>query len=256
MTATKWDSMPILGFDVESTGVDTLTDRIVTACLVEVHPTQRPTVHRYVTDPGIDIPEGAAEVHGYTRERAIAEQTHTPGQLLFEVTGRIALALHHGIPVVAMNAAYDLTILEAENLRHQVEGLLARRGHGGIQPIIDPMVLDRHADRYRKGGRKLVDLCNLYGVRHTGLHDSAGDALAACRLWPRIIAKHPTKFRGQSLPALHQAQIGWRREQMDGLRAYFDKNGTEHDGCDPGWPLLNALHRVVTQPAQSAGATS
>lgn len=235
----------MLGFDTETTGVNALEDRIVTVALVDVHPTQRPSIRRYVVDPGIDIPDEAAAVHGYTRDRAIAEATHTVDQMLFEVTGLLALALHHGIPVVAMNAAYDLTILEAENLRHHIEGLLARRGHGGIQPIIDPFVLDKYADRYRKGGRKLVDLCATYGVRHTGAHDSAGDALAACRLWPRILAKHPSKFRGQSLPALHQAQVGWRREQMDGLRAYFDRQGTVHDGCDPGWPLLNSLARVV-----------
>lgn len=248
MTASsKWADMPCLGFDTETTGVDAINDRIVTTCLVDVRPNTRPVLHRYVVDPGIDIPEQAAAVHGYTRDRAIAEATHTPEQMLFEVTGLIAQALGHGIPVVAMNAAYDFTILEAENLRHQVDTLVSRLGIGRLQPIIDPFVLDKYADRYRKGGRKLTDLCATYGVRHTGAHDSAGDALAACRMWPKILAKHAGKFRGQSLPALHQSQVGWRREQMDGLRAYFDKNGTEHDGCDPGWPLLNGLHSVMAR---------
>jgi len=242
---SKWASMPCLGFDCETTGVDALTDRIVTVALVTVLPGHRPSIRRYVVDPGIDVPEQASQVHGYTRDRAIAEQTHTPDQMLFEVTGLLALTLGRGIPVVAMNAAYDCTILEAENHRHSIEGLLIRLGHGRIQPIIDPFVLDKYADRYRKGGRKLVDLCATYGVRHVGAHDAAGDALASCRLWPRIIAKHPNKFRGQSLPALHQSQVGWRREQCDGLREYFDKNGIEHDGVDPGWPLLNGLARVV-----------
>lgn len=248
-TAAKWANMPCLGYDVESTGVDVYEDRIVTVALVDVRPTQRPVIRRYVVDPGIDIPDGAAAVHGYTRDRAIAEATHTVDQMLFEVTGQIALSLGHGIPVVAMNAAYDFTILEAENLRHGVEGLVARLGHGGIQPVIDPFVMDKHADKFRKGGRKLTDLCGTYDVRHTGAHDSAGDALAACRMWPKIIAKHPAMFRGQSLPGLHQAQVGWRREQMDGLRAYFDRKGTVHDGCDPGWPLLNGLARRLAAGA-------
>lgn len=243
--ATKWDDMPCLGFDTETTGIDPLSDRIVTVALVDVRPRQRPTITRYVTDPGIDIPEGATAVHGYTRDRAIAQATHTMDQLLYEVTGRIAITLGHGIPVVAMNASYDLTILEASNHREHIEGLLARLGHGRIQPIIDPFVLDKHADPYRKGGRKLTDLCATYDVRHTGAHDSAGDALAACRLWPRIIAKHAARFRGQSLPALHQSQVGWRRDQMVSLREYFDRTGKPHDGCDPGWPLLNGLARVL-----------
>jgi DNA polymerase-3 subunit epsilon len=140
-----------------------------------------------------------------------------------------------------MNAAYDFTILEASNLRHGIDTLVSRLGPGGVQPIIDPFVLDKHADRYRKGGRKLVDLCTTYGVRHTGAHDSAGDALAACRLWPRILNSQPGKFVAQSLPALHQSQIGWRKQQMDSLRNYFDRQGTVHDGCDPSWPLLSGL---------------
>lgn len=245
MTASKWAGMPCVGFDTETTGVDALHDRIVTVALVHIHPNQRPRITRYVVDPGIEIPEQATAVHGYTRARAQAEATHTIDQMLFEVTGRLAYTLGIGIPVVAMNAAYDLTILEAENRRHQVDGLLARLGPGKIQPVIDPFVLDKYADPYRKGGRKLVDLCAVYEVRHTGAHDSAGDALAACRLWPRILARHASKFRGQTLPALHQSQVGWRKAQADGLRDYFDRKGIEHDGVDAGWPLLTGMTREV-----------
>jgi DNA polymerase-3 subunit epsilon len=131
-------------------------------------------------------------------------------------------------------------MLEAENHRHGIDTLTSRLGPGQIQPIIDVLVLDKFADPYRKGGRKLDQLCATYGVRHTGAHDAAGDALAACRLWPRIMAKHSRKFPGHTLGSLHQSQVGWRRAQMDSLRAYFDKKGTEHDGCCGEWPLHRA----------------
>lgn len=234
MAAKKWADFPMLGFDTETTGVSPDQDRIVTAALVEIHPGRRPVTTSYVVDPGIDIPPEATEVHGYTRERAIAEQTHTPEQLLFEVTGRLALWMGHGYPIVGFNLAFDLTLLEAENHRHGVDTLAAR---GSIQPVVDVYVLDKFADPYRKGGRKLDQVCATYGVTHVGAHDAGGDALAACRLWPRIMAKHSRKFPGMTLPALHQAQIGWRKAQMDSLRAYFDKNGTEHDGCNGDWPV-------------------
>lgn len=234
MTAAKWAGFPMLGYDLETTGVDAHGDRIVTAALVEIHPGHRPTVSSYVTDPGIDIPDEATQVHGYTRDRAIAEQTHTPEQLLFEVTGRLALWMGRGFPVVGFNLSYDLTMLEAENRRHGVDTLASR---GSIQPVVDVFVLDKHADPYRKGGRKLDQMCATYGVVHTGAHDAAGDASAACRLWPRLMAKHGRKFPGMTLPALHQAQIGWRKAQMDSLRAYFDRQGTPHDGCCGSWPV-------------------
>jgi DNA polymerase-3 subunit epsilon len=248
--ASKWSEFPCLAFDTETTGVSPTNDRIVTAALVELHPGQRPKSTIYVVDPGIDIPDEAANVHGYTRDRAIAEQTHTPDQMLFEVTGRIAHAMGRGIPVVAFNAAFDLTTLEAENTRHQVAGLIDRLGTGKVQPVIDPMVLANKAEPYRKKicacgcgatDKTLVGWCLHYGVRHTGAHDAGGDALAAGRLWSRILERHAkTHFRGFMLPGLHQAQVGWRKEQADSLRSYFDKNGIDHDGVDPGWPLYTS----------------
>lgn len=244
-TTSKWAGMPMLAFDTETSGVDTLTDRIVTAALVRIDPGHRPVVTKFVCDPGIDIPAEATAVHGYTRARAASEATHTPEQLLFEVAGALALAMGRGVPVVGFNVSYDLTLFEAECHRHGVDSLTARLGSGRLQPVVDVHVLDKHADPYRKGGRKLEQVCGHYGVRHTGAHDSAGDALAAARLWPRVMA---AKQRGRAvfgssltLGQLHQLQVKARREQMDSLRAYFDRRGTEHDGCDGGWPLQQRL---------------
>lgn len=245
MTASKWSDWPCLGLDTETTGV-TGEDRIVTAALVQIRPGHRPTTTTYVVDPGTPIPAEATAVHGYTRERAAAEATHTVEQMLFEVTGRIAYALGRGIPVVAFNAAFDLSMLETENDRHGVDSLISRLGRGKLQPVVDPMVLANKAEPYRKktctcgcgADKTLVGWCAHYGVRHVGAHDAAGDALAACRLWPRILERHAkTHFRGFAMPGLHQAQVGWRKEQADGLRAYFDRNGIEHDGVDGSWPL-------------------
>lgn len=236
----QWDQFPSLAFDVESTGLNPHDDRIVTAALVKLTPGQRPHTRTYVINPAIPIHPDAAQIHGYTNERAQAEATHAIDQALYEITGELALWVGRGWPVVAYNAPFDLSMLEAENHRHNIPTLIDRLGVGKLSPILDPLVLDKHADKFRKGGRKLVDVCNTYGVRHTGAHDAAGDALAAARLWPRILMTHPTKFRAQTLPALHQSQVGWRADQMTSLRAYFDRQGTAHDGCPPDWPLLPA----------------
>lgn len=233
---TKWDRMPCVAFDLETTGINPHHDRIVTAAVIKIQPGQRPIAYTYIVDPGIDIPEEAAAVHGYTRDRAIAEATHPADVALFEMTGLLARALGAGVPVVGFNVSYDLTLLEAENVRHHVDPLTSRLDKG-VKPIIDAHVLDKAADKYRKGPRRLDATCEAYGVRHTGAHDSTGDALATARLWPRIIAKNPDLFRGFLVPTLHEAQKQWRREQMDGLRRYFDRTGKDHDGCCGEWPL-------------------
>jgi DNA polymerase-3 subunit epsilon len=249
---TKWDGFSLLAFDLESTGIDVFKDRIVTAALVDVPAAGRPVATSYVTDPGIEVPEAAAAVHGYSRARAIAEQTHTVEQLLFEVTGRIALRLGKGQPLVGFNLAYDLTLLEAECQRHGVDTLASRLGGpGAIAPILDVFVLDKHASR-RRGKRQLPIVCQHYGVVHTGAHDSTGDALAAARLFPRVMAT-PGKFPGMTLAALHQAQVGWRREQCDSLREYFDREGKPHDGVPGDWPVQMAVYE---QAGAELGAVS
>jgi DNA polymerase-3 subunit epsilon len=240
MSTSKWAGWDMLGFDLETTGVSVWDDRIVTAALVAIwaEGTQRHTTP-YVVDPGIDIPQAATDVHGYTRARAIDEATHTDkSQALFELTGRLARAMGKGIPIVGANLAYDLSLLEAENTRYGVPTLAERMGGpSGIRPVVDVMVLDKHADPYRKGGRKLTDLCAHYGVELEDAHDSGADALAACLLWPLVMGRHAGKFPGHTISSLHQSQVGWRRVQMDGLRDYFDRKGTAHDGCCGSWPL-------------------
>ncbi len=259
----KWATMPMLGFDLETTGVDVFTDRIVQAAITPVRdgvPLQSTT---WLVNPGIEIPDEAAAVHGITTERARAEGGD-PAQMLFELTGQLALTMGRVIPVVVANASYDLTLLEAENRRHNIDSLASRVKPRPVGPIIDPMVLDKYVDPYRRAicannkqpcgcgavDKKLSSLCLHYGVDLTVAHDAGADALAACLLVPKIIARYPTKFRGFTVGALHQAQIGWRREQADSLRAYFDKTGTAHDGVDPSWPI----RPVPTVNAEPQGA--
>jgi DNA polymerase-3 subunit epsilon len=246
---TDWSAMPLDVLDFESTGVDALNDRAVQAALVRFRPGERPVVRTWLVDPGIDIPDAAAAVHGITTERARAEATHTPEQMVAELTGLIALDMGHDIPLAAFNAAYDVTLLEAENVRHGVDTLRSRMRRGNICPVVDPHVLDKEFSR-RKGSRKLIDVCAHYGVIHTGAHDAAGDAIATGRLIPRIMASEGArKARGNvqaySPVVLHQAQVEWRAKQMDSLRAYFDRSGKPHDGCDPGWPTQHRAADVI-----------
>lgn len=239
---SKWAAFPLLSFDLESTGISVFNDRIVQGALVRVpgseEKARRPETWQWLVNPGVPIPDAAAEVHGITTERVVDEGCH-PAQALHELTDRIATWMSAGWPLVGMNLSYDLSMLEAENIRHGI-ATLASRLPKGIAPVLDVLVLDKHADPYRKGGRKLEALCATYGVTHIGAHDAAGDALAAARLFPKIMAKHARKFPGHSLGSLHQAQVTWRRDQMGSLAAYFDRNGTVHDGCCGAWPVHTA----------------
>lgn len=281
----SWTDEHCVVVDTETTGTNPFEDRIVTAAVVHFKPGDRPRILRWVIDPGVPIPEEAAEVHGWTAERIAAYRDHrgrpamSPGAALFEIAGQVALAMSQGVPVIAFNAAFDLTIIEAECARHDTPErpsptLSARLGAKGIRGVIDPMVLEKQFDPYRKacykapgcrpdeqyhecggcrgskktdcGGcgitdRKLSSLAKHYGVMFAadGAHDAATDAIATKRLLDRLVAANPTYGR-MPLSKLFQAQIGWRRTQMDGLREFMDKVGKDHDGCCGEFPLHSA----------------
>ena len=65
----SWTDGPLLGFDTETTGVDVDNDRIVTAALVRRDATGT-HVRSWLIDPGVDIPEAAAAIHGVSTEHA------------------------------------------------------------------------------------------------------------------------------------------------------------------------------------------
>lgn len=258
MTAhPPWHKGHLVAFDTETTGIDVHVDRIITTAIVYLAPDQRPRTLSWLIDPGVPVPDEAAEVHGWTTDRLTStlagrqalrtvNGTTRPlsrTQAFFEIAGHTALAISQGVPLVAFNAAYDLTILEAECARHDVPTLTERLAPRGVRGVVDPFVIDKHYSR-RKGSRKLVDQVAHYGVIVAGAHDAGADALAAARLIPRMVKAYPELAR-LTLPRLHTMQVEWRKSQQASLKAYFDRVGKPHDDCDGSWPLIPARERVA-----------
>ena len=52
-----------------------------------------------------------------------------------------------------MNAPFDLTLLDRELRRHRAASLSHYLGQNPLR-VLDPRVLDKHLDRYRKGRRR------------------------------------------------------------------------------------------------------
>lgn len=270
--APKWHQAPMVGLDTETTGTDPRHERIVTAAIVHTSPTSRPITMQWLVHPGTEIPDEAAAVHGWTLSR-LEQRLQGHGALriangrevylarevaLGEIAGQVASAMMREVALVVCNASYDLTLLEAELARAEQPTVTERAS--GIRGVVDPMVLEKAWDPYRKvkggcrGGKHrcggcgvedktLGSLCQHYGIFHAGAHDAAADTLAAMRLAVRLTQLWPDTAR-LKLSTLFEKQVGWRRQQADGLRKYFDKNGIEHDGVDPGWPL----HTDLTNP--------
>lgn len=240
-----WNLGPLAAFDLETTGLDVETDRIVTASILGIRP-QRGThpdddpgrwtaIDRYgwIADPGIDIPTAASAVHGYTTERARAEGRSASG-----VTRDVAIVLSEhiraGVPVVVMNAPYDLTLLDRELQRHGLPSLAEQAGREPL--VIDPRVLDKQADQWRKGSRSLTHLSTHYEVELTGAHEAAADALAAVQV-AVAIAQRDRAIGGASAEELHKAQAEWAVEQAASFQAYLRRKGST-EVVNPAWPMI------------------
>ena len=215
-------------FDLETTGLDLREARIVTACAVELDASGN-IVGRdleWLADPGIEIPEIAASVHGVTTEIARAKG-RPAGDVVAEIVATLRGYFERGIPVVAYNAPYDFTILFHEAVRHGLEPIENPR------PVIDPLVLDKHFDRYRSGKRRLENAAIQYGVSLTDAHNATADAVAAGRVAQAIFAKYPMP---QDVNELHDAQVLWSKEQDISFAEFMVKKDPTFTPTF-GWPL-------------------
>ncbi|CAM5555273.1 MULTISPECIES: exonuclease domain-containing protein [Streptomyces] len=230
-----WHRELLIGFDLETTGTDPREARIVTAAVIEVADGE-PRGHRtWLADPGIPIPAGATAVHGITDARAAAEGG-PPDRVADAVAEALTGYWRAGVPVVAYNAPFDLTLLAAELRRHDLPSLTERLGGAPLGPVIDPLTVDRAVDRYRRGSRRLSTVCAEYGVELAAAHDAAADALAAARLARAIALRHP-KVAALGPAALHERQIGWAAERAADFQAYLRRKGEAGAVVDGSWPL-------------------
>lgn len=222
----SWSTRPICTVDLETTGRDPFTARVVTACIATIDG-ETTTVRNWLLDPQVPIPPGAAAVHGVDTARARAEGAdYATGYA--EIRAALDTAWAAGHTVVAFNAAYDLTIVHHEGLR---------LGHPPLAPgaVADPYVIDREVDRYRKGRRTLTDVCAHYGVPLDDAHQAEADALAAAGLVRTLVAAHP-RLADQDITA---AQAQWHRARQEDFAAYLRRagRGGDADGVDGRWPI-------------------
>lgn len=226
---TTWTR--ILGvFDLETTGVDVDTARIVTAH-VGVLDAAGAVVERrdWMLDPGVEIPEQATAVHGIATAHARLEGMPA-AEGVAEIVAALAALFERGIPVVAYNASYDFTVLARECARHGVAPL------GRPGPVVDPLVLDRALERYRKGKRTLGVACAEYGVALEGAHDAGSDAIAAGRLAQAIARRYPEELAVDAAE-LHELQVTWCARQAADLQDYMRRVRDPGFVANGEWPV-------------------
>jgi DNA polymerase-3 subunit epsilon len=205
-----WTRGEVLGFDLETTGVDRFNDVPVSYSLVSVVGGVVRTSWSGLIDPGREIPPEATEVHGISTERA-REEGMPLSTAVCLLTDAVLAASARGVPLAGMKLDYDLTLLDTQ-ARAWCGCGLSERGWAG--PVLDAVVLDRHFDPERRGHRTLVDLCAQYGIDIVQPHDATADAIASLEVLFSI-ADRCRELEEADLLELHCSQIAWHREWVE-----------------------------------------
>lgn len=215
MVDRPWHDGRLAAFDLETTSAEPTEARIVTAAIALCGGGQETETFTWLVDPGVEIEEGAAAVHGITTEHA-REHGQDADQAIAQIATALIDAIEQGLPIVIFNARFDMTVMDRE---------LRRRGYvaNGADRlpdarIIDPLVIDKWLHRYRKGSRKLDAQAEHYGAQLDGAHDASFDAICAARVaW--CIGKRGRVIRrvrnGGDVLELQQLEAEWERVRHD-----------------------------------------
>lgn len=233
-----------VGWDTETTGPIPTEARIVTAALVTRGGGRPDQTFTWLINPGVPIPDEAAEVHGIDDAKAQAEG-QDPKVALEDIAGKLAAAIRYGMPAVAFNASFDWTVLNCDLARHDLPVMAERLDGADPLTLVDPHVIDKQVDKYVKGTgmRKLKPTAERYGVELNDWHTAEADALAALLIAEAQFARHP-QLSTYGPRQLFAAQRAWRAEQQAGLQRWFRTKASPEQGGDPNkvidgsWPLI------------------
>ncbi len=232
MAENRWFEK-LATFDLETTGIDVRSSRIVTANLSVLGP-DGDVIERqdWLADPGIEIPPQASAVHGISTETA-RSKGRPAVEVVTEVVREVGKVLESGLALTVFNAPYDLTLLNFEARRHGIAPI------ADPKPVIDPLVIDREMDRFRKGKRTLEVSAAIYGVTLSDAHDAGADAIAAGRIAQKFAKTFP-ELEGLTALELHERQAAWSRRQSESFADYMRRTRDPDFRESAGWPLKDS----------------
>jgi DNA polymerase-3 subunit epsilon len=217
-------------FDLETTGIDVTSSRIVSAHVGVIGPDGTVVEQTdWLADPGVEIPAQASAVHGITTARARAEGRPAPA-VVAEIIAALSDLFRRGIAVTIYNAPYDLSLLAHEARRHGLVPLVEPA------PVIDPLVLDKAVDKFRKGKRTLEAAALHYGVDLVDAHTAGADAVAAGRVAQALALRFEAELAIEAAE-LHARQIAWSLEHAASFQEYMRRTHNPLFEDSGLWPV-------------------
>lgn len=221
---------PIIFFDLETTGVDTATDRIVEISMIKIMPDGEEITRTRRINPTIPIPAEATAVHGITDEDVKDAPT-------FAQVAKSLAQFIQGCDFGGFNSnRFDLPVLAEEFLRAEVEVDLKRHRFVDVQNIF-----------HKKEQRTLVAAYRFYCNRELeDAHSAEADTRATYEVLKAQIERYDDlendidflaeySSRGRCADFAGVIQYNDKGEEIFGIGKYKGRSVVETLRTDPGY---------------------
>ena len=214
---------PLAFIDLETTGVNLGTDRIIEIAIVKQLPDGTRSVKRKLINPGMSIPKASSEVHGITDE--MVKDAPSFKQLAQELKQFL-----DGCDLAGYNSnRFDIPLLVEEFLRAEVEFEMKGRKMLDVQQIF-----------YKMEPRTLSAAYQFYCQKSLeNAHSAEVDATATLEILSAQLDRYPTL--GSNLDSILKT-IG-EEQIIDFARRFVWENGVEvfNFGKFKGKPVAEVL---------------
>lgn len=193
------DGAPLVIFDLETTGPDRLTDRIVEVAALKVSPDGSIAVFEQRVNPGVKIPSEATAVHGISD----ADVADAPS---FATVAPDLAAFLEGCDLAGYNLrGFDIPLLGREFDRVKVSFSFDGR-----------RVVDAQVIYFRKEPRDLSAAVRTFvGREHAGAHSALADSIAAAEVLAGQLKRYEDLPRGIEALAAFTAPVEGRWVDAD-----------------------------------------
>ena len=214
---------PLAIIDLETTGVNPGSDRIVEIAIVKILTDGTRSVKRKLINPGMPIPKGASDIHGISDEMVKDAPT-------FKQVAQELKQMLDGCDFSGYNSnRFDIPLLMEEFLRAQVDFDMKNRKLLDVQNIFHKMEPRTLGAAYKFYCSKILD----------GAHSAEVDASATYEILEAQLERYPEL--GNSIDSILKV-IG-EDQVVDFARRFVMENGTEvfNFGKFKGRPVADVL---------------
>jgi DNA polymerase-3 subunit epsilon len=197
---------PIVFFDLETTGINIGSDKIVEISILKVFPNGNKESKTWLVNPEMEIPKDSSDIHGITNEQVVSEPTFK--ELAPQISELIA-----GCDLAGFNSnRFDIPLLAEELMRAGIDFDMNNRKAIDVQVIF-----------HKKEQRTLSAGYQFYcGKELEGAHGAEADTNATYEILLAQLEKY--EDIGNTVDALSEFSTHGKRADFAGFILVNDKD--------------------------------